>query len=134
MHMNVPVNQDELKCSHCPKTFSYSRVMKKHKKKKIGFKCKQCPKTFKEKLTLDILAIASHSKDIQMFVKVLNMVERCGEQFCKQVLLSGPLCCQKLLDSTTKSDQLYALSIFIYVPQNQFFLTLIKTRTILQIF
>ena len=54
-------------------------------------------------------------------------VGRCGEQFCDQDLLSGPLCCQKLLDSTPKSVQLYALPnlicssepIFLHSNQNQ---------------
>ena len=47
MHMNVPVNQDKLECSHCPKAFSDLRVMKKHNKIEHKFKCKLCPKTFK---------------------------------------------------------------------------------------
>ena len=76
-------------------------------------------------------AICPHFKVIQLFLKVFHlpgyMVGRCGEQFCEQVLLSGPLCCQKSLDSTPKSVQLYALPnficssepIFLHSNQNQ---------------
>ena len=63
MHMNVPFNQDELECSHCPKTFSDLRVKKKHNKMEHRFKCKQCPKTFKEKLTLNMHKNTSHQEN-----------------------------------------------------------------------
>ena len=63
------------------------------------------------------LANCTYFKVIQLFLKVFHlpgyMVGRCGEQFCEQVLLSGPLCCQKSWDSTPKSVQLYALPNFI---------------------
>ena len=76
------------------------------------------------------LAICPYFKVIQLFLKVFHlpgyMVGRCGEQFCEQDLLSGPLCCQKSLDSTPKSVQLYALPnlicssepIFLHSNQN----------------
>ena len=42
------------------------------------------------------------------------MVGWCGKQFCDQVLLCRPLCCQQTLHYTTKSVQLKALQNFIY--------------------
>ena len=42
------------------------------------------------------------------------MVGWCGEQFCDQVLLCRPLCCQKTLHYTPKSVQLKTLQNFIY--------------------
>ena len=59
------------------------------------------------------IAICPYFKVIQLFLKVFYfpgyMVGRCGEQFCEPDLLSGPLCCQKSLDSTPKSVELCAL-------------------------
>ena len=75
------------------------------------------------------LAICPYFKVIQLFLKVFYfpgyMVGRCGEQFCEQDLLSGPLCCQKSLNSTPKSVLLYALTNLIcpsepiFVQSNQ---------------
>ena len=71
-----------------------------------------------------------------MFFKVFNlpeyMVGWCGEQFCEQVLLCRPLCCQKTLHFAPilSSYRPYQTS---NIPQDQFFCTPIKTRTILRI-
>ena len=50
------------------------------------------------------LAVYPHLKVTQLFFKVFNlpeyMVRWCGEQFCEQVLLCRPLCCQKTPHST----------------------------------
>ena len=59
------------------------------------------------------LAICPYFKVIKLFLKVFHlpgyMVGSSGEQFCEQDLLRGPLSCQKSLNSTPKSVQLYAL-------------------------
>ena len=50
-------------------------------------------------------------------------VERCCEQFDEQVLLRGPLCCQKTRHSTHKLSS-YRSYLTSFVPQNQIVCTL----------
>ena len=82
-------------------------------------------------LNCPLLAICPYFQVIQLFLKFFHlpgyMFGRCGEQFCEQDLLSWPLCCNKLMDSTPKSFKLYVLPnlicssepTFLYSNQNQ---------------
>ena len=82
------------------------------------------------------LAIHPHLKTIQLIFIVFHplgyMVGTCGEQFCEQVLLRGLLFCQKtqhFLKNQFSNGPYQTSSL----PQNHFFCTPIKTRTIFRI-